>query len=115
METTVLGRRSTTTPSVSEGLNSVETSELELLTVTFDNEFQKDLIVWKHFSGYGEGWMCKVSEGLNSVETNLTPDLPHYFTRVSEGLNSVETPCRPPSSLSSEFQKDLIVWKPIEG
>ena len=63
--------------SVSEGLNSVETS----LNTSYHNSpfaFQKDLIVWKH-----DGvWFCNttlfiVSEGLNSVETQKKADSSH--------------------------------------
>ena len=78
------------TPSVSEELNSVETTLPE-----------------RRYP-----WLQCVSEELNSVET-----LPHKYEyiceqSVSEELNSVETLMQAEmKDQLSRFQKNLIVWK----
>ena len=81
---------------VSEELNSVETNPILCIPGVVFLQFQKNLIVWKQEDKREEETdSIEVSEELNSVETFHSRFLPSLYRIVSEELNSVETNITP--------------------
>ena len=71
VETTEMTNINTVDIMVSEGLNSVET-QISAVISSMSAKFQKDLIVWKlELKEQLLSEISKVSEGLNSVETEV--------------------------------------------